>query len=847
MSTTSSDDRAQFDVLVSDGITRVLSNTAELRVNAASNSTPVSGHPRLWLRQDDLARLRSWATASNPMFGTANSGGLMQLATTAANRVENGTVPGQDNGGSTYTPYATESYAALLAFMSLVDTDPTRNARWVQTARRALFSVIDEADKGVGSGKFRSDSFASSDRGRWSGESFPLAVDWIYPTLSAAEKQKVRRVFLRWCAEDRDGYPSATYFHTNPGSLPAGAARRNSPALLDLGDPRRQALRYSMNNYFMAHGRNMFMMANVIDAADDRADPAVAGDSNGALRDYMHEATGTYLYMSDAAYRGDGSGGISPEGMEYGESIGFYYGLMLAIHTSGMDNTQLYGEKVQLRNHPLFSRVLPSFFHSLTTQKVKTPYGEAYQPSWFGDAEQLYLQDPMRVMGPLALAARYLGNSAELNAAKWLQYTAPPNHPSRLVASANNDDNIVRSIFYFLTFDPTQAVPSDPRSNLPLAQLNSGVGRFQGRTSWNDAAEVRMLDFKLGYNTIDHQHGDGNGFDFWRKGEWITKELSAYGSGAALSEFKNTLVIQNNPAAAVGSYHAPFLARGSQFILGMHDGDPRILSAGSGDGFMAVNGDATNLYNARSGNAKEVTHASRSMLWIQPDALVVFDRARTSTDNRFKRFMMMLPSGNAAPQVMGDRVYANTPGGQRLEVRTLLPQSQTTRVAVEGPVLPLSDQMWKASLDPMSADKTSWTGGYRLRVEDTVNPRNQLFLHVLQAFDANATAAPTVRLQSHAGTDLTGVVVGTTAVLFTTDLGVPPVAGTAVRLPSGVQRVMVSGLNPGTSWTVTLSPSANETVFSLAPNGGLSVGSHGVLAVQLGQTASASAARAKVN
>ena len=141
-----------------------------------------------------------------------------------------------------------------------------------------------------------------------------------------------------------------------------------------------------MNNYLMAHARNIFMMANVIDPSDDVADPAVPGDAAGQLGDFMQEAIGTYLYMTDYAYRNDGFGGVSPEGMEYGESIGFYYGLMLAIHTAGMDDTTVYGDKVSLAHHPLLSNLLPGFFHSLTTKKVASDYGQVVQPAWFGDA-----------------------------------------------------------------------------------------------------------------------------------------------------------------------------------------------------------------------------------------------------------------------------------------------------------------------------------------------------------------------------------------------------------------------------------------------------------------------------
>jgi hypothetical protein len=822
------DDGARFDVVVANGQGTQTSDAALLRVNAAAARTAVTTHPRLWVRAEDLPRLRGWATASNPLYGTATGGALFQLALTARDRIESGVVPAQDNGGSTYTPYATESYAALMAFMSLVDTDPARSARWTAAAKTALFAVIDAADLGVGSGKFRSDSFASSDRGRWHGEAFPLAVDWLYPSLSAAEKQRIRRVFLRWCAEDRDGYPSVTYYHSHPSSVPAGAARRNDPALLDLQDPKRRAVRYSMNNYLMAHARNMFMMANAIDAADDVADPAVAGDANGRLGDFMHEAIGTYLYMTDYAYRNDGFGGISPEGMEYGESIGFYYGLMLAIHTAGMDDTTKYGDKVSLANHPLLSNLLPGFFHSLTTRKVATPYGEAYQPAWFGDAEQLYLLDPMRVMGPLSLYARYAGRSADLGAAQWLEYTAPPDNPARLASRANNDDNIVQSILYFLMFDPGQPAPADPRGAWPTSHWAPSLGRLQARTSWNDAADVRLVNTKLSWTVVDHQHGDGNMFDFWRKGEWLTKEISAYGAGAALSEFKNTLTIQNDPAANVGGYHATALARGSQFLLGAHDGDPVVRVRGTASDYLLMTGDSTNLYNYSNDGttARGVTHASRSLFWLQPDVIVVFDRASTAVDGRFKRFWLNLPSHDAAPVLSGTTVVAATPGGQRLHVASLLPQAAARTVV--GPAIDAPDQFWKASLDPMSADKTNWTGAYRLRVEASGHPRSTTFLHVLQGADGGAAPAAPTLVQSDQGSATSGACVGSTAVLFPDDL-YAATASTSFVVPAACTRVLLTGLVPGAGYTVQRAEVANGRRITLSAGGAQAANPLGVV------------------
>jgi hypothetical protein len=825
------DDGARFDVVVSNAGGSVTSGAALLHVNAPSSRTPVGTHPRLWVQADDLPRLRGWATSANPMFGGPSGGALYQLAVTARDRVESGAIPRDDNGGSTYTPYATESYAALLAFMSLVDTDATRNARWVADAKTALFAVIDQADLGVGSGKFRSDGFASSDRGRWHGESFPLAVDWLYPSLTAAEKQRIRRVFLRWCTEDRDGYPSVTYYHSNPSAVPSGPARRNNPALLDLQDPKRHAIRYSMNNYLMAHARNMFMMANAIDPADDVADPVIPGDAAGRLGDFMQEAIGTYLYMTDYAFRNDGFGGISPEGMEYGESIGFYYGLMLAIHTSGIDDTIKYGDKVSLVNHPFLGNLLPGFFHSLTTRKVATPYGSAYQPSWFGDAEQLYLQDPMRVMGPLSMYARAEGRTADLNAAKWLEYVAPPNNPGSLALHANNDDNIIQSIFYFLMFDPGQAAPADPRSNMPTMHFAPSLGRLQARTSWNDGADVSLVDTKLSYNSIDHQHGDGNMLDFWRKGEWLTKEISAYGAGAAMSEFKNTLAIQNNPVARVGSYHTPFLSRGSQFILGAHDGDPRILAYGAADDYVLMTGDATNLYNFSSdgASARDVTHASRSLLWLKPDVVVLFDRASTSADGRFKRFWLNLPSNGSAPVTAGATTVATTPGGQRLTVSTLLPEAAGADIALVGPDIDMPDQFWKASLDPMSASKSSWTGAYRLRVQAAGHPRTANFLHVLQGSDAGVAAKVTSLIRSDSGLAMTGASIGRTVVMFPDDVYAAPVEASFL-VPTATVRVLVTGLTPGGAYTLAIASEAGHQRVDFLLGGSLRANELGVLA-----------------
>jgi hypothetical protein len=825
------DDGAQIDVRVSDGSTSVSSRPALLRVNPITPVTEVTAHPRLWIRAADVSRLRSWAVPSNPVYRD----GLLALAERARARMDDGSVPGADDGGITWSPVFTETYAALFALMSLVDPDPTARQDWASRARTLLMTIIDAAALGVGPGKWRGDGFSAYDRGRWVGESFGLTVDWIYPTLSAADKRTIRRVFLRWAAENRDGYPTVLTNHSHPELVPSGADRRNDPSLLDLQDPKRRALRYGANNYFLAHARNMFLMAAAFDAADDVPDPLVPGDGAGALRDWAEEAIGTYLYVTDHLFRNDASGGISPEGQEYGCSLGFYLGFMLAMHTSGWDDTARFGDKVSLRNHPFFADMMPALLASHTPVEVATTYGLVHQLPWFGDGEQLYHQDPMSQLGPLALYDQLVGNADRLAAIRWWEVNVPPGGAAALLDRASmEDDGIIRSLLYFLVFDPAQpgnpaSGPAlDPRPAEPLFFMSPGLGRILARTGWD--AGARLLTYTLSWNGIDHQHGDGNMFDFYRKGEWLTKERTAYGKGAALSEFKNTLTVMN--AGTVDPYFAPALERGSQFILGANDGDPTLLAVSDAPDYLHVTGDATPLYNYRDGSATAggVAHVSRSLVWLKPDVLVVLDRAGTSAAGRFKRFWLNLPGApGAEPILTGNEVRAVTRGGQQLFVTTVRPTGAGATLSVVDTTGEVADD-WLAALDPMAVDPPTGAGARMLRVEAAGDPPEATFLHAIEGADAGASPSAVAAVESAEGIPYLGAVVGDRAVLFPVSLGVP-FTRTRFVVPAGTAQVLVTGLVAGASYSATSTTGASGRDVTVEAGGALRADGGGVLVV----------------
>ena len=282
-----------------------------------------AGHPRLWLTAADLPRLRAWATDSNPLYRD----GLALLAERAKQEMDERRVPDQDCGNVGYEEYPTESYAELFAFLSLVENDAAVRADYAARARTLLMHIMNAAAKGPATAEnytcngsqqyppFRHPDFATEDRDRirYHGEAFGLTVDWIYPSLSAADKATIHKVFLRWSGE----VISRGYHHPEPVGL------LNDPALL----ADRQQVRFAGNNYYAAHMRNLGLMALALDPADD---------PGGALRAYLDNATGAYLYIFEHLSRNDSRGGLLPEGLEYSpQTLGYATQFLLALHTAG--------------------------------------------------------------------------------------------------------------------------------------------------------------------------------------------------------------------------------------------------------------------------------------------------------------------------------------------------------------------------------------------------------------------------------------------------------------------------------------------------------------------------------
>ncbi|MEO8286650.1 MAG: hypothetical protein ABI670_09465 [Chloroflexota bacterium] len=760
---------------------------------AVPQQTPVSfavGHPRLWLTADDVTRLRSWATGSNQLW----SEGLARLAAGAKAAMDDGRVPAQDGGTDGYEEYPVEMYSELFAFMSLVSPDAAERDDYAKRARTLLMYALNEAAKGPEAGQaFRDPEFyaGDSDRARWHGEGWALTVDWIYPSLTAEDKATIRKVFLRWSKE----IVERGYHHPEPVGMV------NDPFLTS----NIQQVRWAANNYFSANMRNLGLMAMALDPADD---------PEGELGRYLGNATGASLYIADELYRTDARGGLAPEGFEYTpQAVGYVAQLLLALHTAGQDDPGLWGPQVQLSGNPFWKEILPVYFHTLSPATVANPdLGQVYQPGWYGDGQRFWAPDFIEVFGPLGIFSKLLGDQAQADAMRWVETNTPPGLQAGLLERVGGAENFRDSILYFMLMEP-KPLPPDPHVGQPLTYYAPGLGHIYARTGWG--ADATWFGYTLGWNTVDHQHADGNNFHFYRNGEWLTKETTGYDTST--SNYHNTLALENDPPEHndPSDYRHDEWLQGSQWILDP-TADGKIVAHSFGDKYVYALGDATGLYNSSYEGANDITQATRSIVWLEPDYVVVYDRAASKTENMFKRFWLQLPG---PPSISGNRATVSTEKGQQLFLTSLAPEQATLSSAeIEAP-----QNGEIADEEPMK---------YNLKIEAAGNPRETRFLTVLQGADAGASASSVEAIQSSSGTAFSGVAVGKQVVMFPVVMG-SSFAGLEFSAPGDSSRVLITGLAKGSSYDVEVRKEGGKVHVKVAAGSKSQVDEGGVLVVDV--------------
>jgi hypothetical protein len=786
---------------------------------------PVTTHPRLWVTQNDLPRLRSWAVSTNPVYQQ----GMLPLLQQAVNYYQTQFFPGgvanpnyPDPGDvQGYSVPITEQVGTVLAFHSLIDPNPAARIQYAQYTRNLLMYAMNQAALGhLANAPFRDPSFAIYNRANGSGEQWPLMVDWIYnavdaggnPILTASDKATIRNVFMMWANDCLNA-------STTGGDHPSPVGVTNDPQLL----PGNRPYRMAANNYYLGHARLLTMMALAMDPQDDPAvnasqPPAALGNS---LRSYILNANGAWLYQEYAMF-GDGpavasaygiagggagfglaSGGLPPEGMLYGLSYASVLSQLLALQTAGFNNAAYSGPQIGLIGAPMWDRHVAGFLSSFTPAAqtfAQEPWlGPVYQFGSYGDLLRLYAPpDFMEPFALLALLDQQNGQTNHLNAARWMAVNGVEGGAGALMARINQpwSWSTTLSLLYFMLLDPAAAAPTDPRPALPATFVDPAAGRVVSHSDWS--ATNTMFDYRASWISINHQLGDGGQFELYRKGEWLTKEMSNYDNNALgmTTYYHNTLALKNACTCPGGQpsdlqwYEAGEWTNGSQWMEGDNAGDPSTVTS-TGPGYVYASSDLKNLYNrpnqwTPANSSVNITQATRSIVWLNNDYIVVYDRATSLNTGLFKRFNLSLVTN---PSIQGNTAVETLASGQQLFVQTLLPLNASIAARYA-----LGDLSQVAELEPTQ---------YVMTVQDLSNPVDTRFLHVLQGADAGSPMAAATYVKSTAGVAFDGAVFGSSAVYFPVNAG-GGFTGTSLPAPAGVHTMLVAGLSANAPYGVSV-------------------------------------------
>ena len=267
--------------------------------------------------------------------------------------------------------------------------------------------------------------------------------------------------------------------------------------------------------------------------------------------------------------------------------------------------------------------------------------------------------------------------------------------------------------------------------------------------------------------------------------------------------YHNTLGLQNwnaNGKPTLYWFEPDIWANGSQWMEGRAAGDPTTVMS-SGSNYVYATSDLTNLYNiavnvwSPNTGANDIKQATRSIIWLNNDYIVVYDRATSIHPNLFKRFNLCLVN---SPKIAGNKATQTMDSGQQLFIQTLLPLNPSLTVNT-----PLISPSAVAQLEPTR---------YIFTAEDPTKPSDVRFLHVLQGANTGVTMTSAAYLKSTSGTAFDGAAFGNTAVYFPV-LGNGSFTGTTLSVTAAVNAVFVTGLASQTSYTF----SRSGNVITIAP------------------------------
>ncbi len=354
--------------------------------------------------------------------------------------------------------------------------------------------------------------------------------------------------------------------------------------------------------------------------------------------------------------------------------------------------------------------------------------------------------------------------------------------------------------------DEPGAPATDPRTGTP-SYLAPGAGLVLARSDWTPTATFVSLQSGPTHGDSDHQHCDQGHFELVRGADALLVDPGDYGGAATLNH--NSLLFDDRGASLD---YAP-----NQGVWGR---DARIRRFHDAGAVVYAEGDFADAYRPAKlpyGKPRTVTRAERSLLYVRPSTLVVYDRAGVldpTFDVTWIAHAAVAPTGAGATTSIAR-------GASRADVETLLPRSARASILKEPTPSP-------STLRESSAVKgPSW----RLEIKTPRGATERRLLHVVTAGPAGAPATPSTLVEGDAVDGaLFGDPAARTLAIFPRDGWEMPRSGATWTSPQGA-RVVVTGLVPGMRYKFDFAPRGGHCLSRLSEGEGPAADEAGVIVV----------------
>lgn len=594
--------------------------------------TMPEGHPRLLVNEQGLQALKDRAATDPRTSGWLNSGLDGRLTQAAAATLDSGL----------YRAFMMCSAAALKWKISGLDDD-------LATARNIHTLLMQHFDLGQYTGSSTNPDFVSINQSfnldlyRWQNVEGQRCTDLLWDSFSNAEKQAYVNLIQRQDytlearrnSEFRNDETSACK-QTVAANEYADPANWTNDALACQGNvtPKEESL-WVDTDVVYATTRNL-VHSGLLACLD--GDLTAEQQTRGCetLEMGLRRWYGLYAVMLK---RDDGkwahSGGYMFDGQEYGSGTKLYpLDTLLALSNSGYDISD-------------FMPWVRNIFFSMMVYPM-TPSELGFVCT--GDTDVIIFEDGVEgnslgvddaaVSGAALLLAELFDRTGYESERDWAyqyfrDHAGYPGDP--MMDFSDRED-----AHYGLLFDtaPRETNARSHKEDLDTAYIDTGFNISFDRSGWEK--HDSFLQGRAGFGGIDHAHADAGGFQFYRKGRYLTHEATGY---------QNTLYENHYPEAhnvlmldivstRVGDgkqNYAPLVPGQQQQTSRIVEG---VTRASSSDGYFAVSGDITAAYNGEEQSSSRLYETvQRDFLWlkagaigIDADILVIHDRLLNHED-----------------------------------------------------------------------------------------------------------------------------------------------------------------------------------------------------------------------